>query len=125
MGKTKRADGGAAADSNQQTGNFGRTGKERIGADGKVSGFKKGGKVVAGANERGKAGIGFRLPVQHSGNKDDTQNIGRKSVITRATGGPIYANGKAGKDMGPDLGGGSKGGTARIEQAKRAERTHG
>ena len=85
----------------------------------------KGGKVVAGADERGKTGIGFRLPVQHSGNKDDTQNIGRKPVITRATGGPIYADGREGKDMGPEFTGGARGGIGRAEKAKRAERTHG
>lgn len=44
-GRIRREDGGAAAASNAQSGQFGRTGRERIGADGKVSGFAKGGKV--------------------------------------------------------------------------------
>jgi hypothetical protein len=139
--------------------------------------YAKGGKVNAGANERGKTGIGFRLPVQHSGNKDDTQNIGRKDVITkakggkvdkekrggekmyswaqhneahpdgegdvgakgrkqygdgikvhahptmerahnRATGGPIYADGREGVGMGPDLKAGANSGLGRMRKQK-------
>lgn len=81
--------------------------------------YAKGGKVNAGANETGKTGVGFRLPVQHSGNKDDTQNIGRKKPMTYATGGPIYSDGMAGEDMGPKLPAGSRSGLARIAKAHR------
>ena len=79
-----------------------------------------------GADKQGRTGIGFRLPVQHSGNKDDTQNIGRKKPITYATGGPVYADGREGRGMGPDMdGAGARGGKARILKAERASRqTH-
>ena len=58
---------------------------------------KRGGKVghasenggMNGADKIGRTGIGFRQPVQHSGNKDDTQNIGRKKPITFAKGGKV------------------------------------
>ncbi len=74
----------------------------------------RGGKV-SGADQKGVTGIGDRTPIQHSGNKSDTQNIGRKDVITKATGGPVEAN----KKMGPKFGGGGKGGKARLQKAHR------
>lgn len=52
-----------------------------------------GGKVVGKkslADKKGVTGIGDRTPIQHSGNKSDTQNIGRGPAITRATGGSAY-----------------------------------
>lgn len=91
----------------------------------KMSGEKHkraaGGPVNAAA-QKGKTGIGDRTPIQHSGNKSDTQNIGRKAVITRATGGPIYADGAKGKQMSwnkPSMGIGGGGGKNRIAAAKR------
>lgn len=48
----------------------------------------RGGKVSS-ADIKGKTGIGTRTPIQHSGNKSDTQNIGRGPVVTRKTGGAI------------------------------------
>ena len=69
----------------------------------------KGGKVDAGS-----AGIGKgRTPMQHSqSNKQDTKNIGRGSVITKATGGPIEAKGK----MAPHTTGGAGGGRSRLDK---------
>ena len=58
-------------------------------------------------------------PIQHSGNKNDTQNIGRGPAITRATGGPIYADGAKGKQMAWLKGDGAGGGKARLAKAKR------
>ena len=49
---------------------------------------KRGGKVSS-ADHRGKTGIGTRTPIQHTDNKDDTQNIGRKKPITYAKGGKV------------------------------------
>lgn len=57
--------------------------------------------------------------VQHSGNKSDAQNIGRGPVITRATGGPIYANGAKGKQMAWLKGKGAGGGKGRLAKAAR------
>ena len=156
-----------------------------------VTDRKRGGKVghasenggINGADKQGRTGIGFRQPVQHSGNKDDTQNIGRGKPITyakggkvrdaneiggekqyakavkfdsewdgdgnkpaggrkqyedgwnvhahgtigtknggknRATGGPIYAEGKENSGMGPDDEAGSRSGIGRIRKAHRA-----
>jgi hypothetical protein len=86
--------------------------------------YKKGGAVRAKSDASVKGplgtGIGDRTPIQHSGNKSDTQNIGRKPVITKAAGGAIYADGRKGKQMawnkGPSGGGG---GLQRIAAAKR------
>ena len=50
------------------------------------------GGPVSLADKKGTTGIGDRTPIQHSGNKSDSQNIGRGPVITRATGGPIYSD---------------------------------
>ena len=77
----------------------------------------KGGRVKGRdeADIKGLTGIGDRTPVQHSGNKSDTQNIGRKPVITKATGGPVEHSAK----MGPKLVGGGRGGMARLEKAHR------
>ena len=72
----------------------------------------RGGKIEGKkslADMRGVTGIGERTPIQHSGNKSDTQNSGRKAVITKATGGPIYSDGRAGKEMGPHIGAGNSG----------------
>ncbi len=88
----------------------------------------RGGKVEEGkkslADKRGVTGIGERTPIQHSGNKSDTQNIGRGPVITKATGGPIYADGRAGKEMGPKLNAGSNSGIGRMRKNKLARHEH-
>ena len=134
--------------------------------------YKKGGAVSnekgvgkkSLADKKGVTGIGERTPIQHSGNKSDTQNIGRGKPVTyakggsveseftkaenwdakankpaagkaqyengwkahnrptaviRATGGPIYADGREGKQMAPEFGGGGGGGTARKDKAHR------
>ena len=86
--------------------------------------YKSGGAVgpKSLADKKGVTGIGDRTPIQHSGNKSDTQNIGRGPVITRAAGGPIYSDGAKGKQMSwnkPSLGIGGGGGKERIAAAKR------
>lgn len=87
--------------------------------DSHMKGYATGGSV---ADKRGVTGIGTRTPIQHSGNKSDTQNIGRGPVITRATGGPIYADGRANKHMGPHIGAGNSGvGRLRKNKVARAE----
>jgi len=68
------------------------------------------------ADSMGVTGIGKRTPIQHSGNKSDTQNIGRKAVITKATGGPIYSDGKWKEDMGPNLNAGANSGVGRMRK---------
>lgn len=74
----------------------------------RASGGKVEGKKSL-ADKVGVTGIGTRTPIQHSGNKSDTQNIGRGKPITYATGGPVEANGKAGQQMGPKIGAGNSG----------------
>lgn len=90
----------------------------------KMSGEKKkraaGGPVNA-ADQQGKTGIGDRTQVQHSGNKSDTQNIGRGPVITKATGGPVYSDGKNGKQMAWLKGVGAGGGEGRLKKAAHAK----
>ena len=54
--------------------------------------YARGGPVSL-ADKKGVTGIGDRTPIQHSGNKSDSQNIGRGPVITKATGGPITSEG--------------------------------
>lgn len=87
--------------------------------------YKKGGAVRAksDASVKGKdgTGIGDRTPIQHSGNKSDTQNIGRGPAITRATGGPVYADGRKGKQMSWFKGVGAGGGEGRLKKAKHAK----
>lgn len=109
----------------------GRAYKKGGAVKGKMSGEKKHGKkakpfkmrasggAVDDAGIKGKTGIGDRTQIQHSGNKSDTQNIGRGPVITRATGGPIYSNGKAGAQMAWLKGKGAGGGKARLAKAAR------
>ncbi len=58
--------------------------------------------------------------VQHSGNKSDTQNIGRKAPITKAAGGAIYADGRKGKQMAWLSGVGAGGGKGRLKKAHHA-----
>jgi len=87
----------------------------------------KGGRVEgkeSSADKKGLTGIGDRTPIQHSGNKSDTQNIGRSPVITKATGGPIYANGKPGKQMAPKLPAGAGSGIGRLKKNKIARSQH-
>ena len=81
--------------------------------------YKDGGAVgkKSLADKKDVTGIGDRTPIQHSGNKSDTQNIGRGPVITRAAGGPIYSDGAKGKQMAPKLPAGSGGGKARKAKA--------
>lgn len=107
----------------------GRAYKKGGAVKGKMSGEKKHGKhakpfkmraaggPVSGADVQGKTGIGDRTPIQHSGNKSDSQNIGRGPVITKATGGAIYANGKPGTQMAWLKGKGAGGGKGRIAKA--------
>ncbi len=83
---------------------------------GKVEGKKSAADVV------GKTGIGTRTPIQHSGNKSDTQNVGRGKPITYATGGPVEANGKAGKQMAPHIGAGNNG-IGRLKKAHMGSAT--
>jgi hypothetical protein len=109
------------------------------------------------ADMKGVTGIGSRTPIQHSGNKQDTVNIGRGPVITRsnggnvpasggrdrfealervgkgyqpkpmtpnkATGGPIYSDGRAGKQMGPNVHAGNSG-VGRMRKNALARREH-
>lgn len=82
---------------------------------------KRGGKVM-GSNDATSqtAGIGKgRTPISRDfpSNKDDTPNIGRKAVITKATGGPISSPAKGG--MGPKLKGGARGGMAKLQKAHK------
>jgi len=84
---------------------------------GAVSSSEKGEGKRSAADIKGKTGIGERTPIQHSGNKSDTQNIGRGKPITYATGGAIEANGHAGKQMGPKIGYGNNG-LGRMKKAK-------
>lgn len=79
------------------------------------------GGPVNAADQKGKTGIGDRTPVQHSGNKSDSQNIGRGPVVTRATGGPIYSDGKKGKQMAWLKGVGAGGGEGRLKKAAHAK----
>ena len=76
---------------------------------------KSGGKVTS-AN----AGIGKgRTTIQRDfpSNKQDTKNIGRGSVITKKTGGPISS--AAHGQMGPKFGGGARGGKAKLQKAHK------
>lgn len=63
------------------------------------------------------AGIGKgRTPIQSTGtNKQDTKNIGRGPVITKATGGPIMSQAKG--QMAPHAKGGAGGGLAKLDKA--------
>lgn len=114
--------------------NGGRAYKKGGKVMGKMSGEKKYGKhenpfkmrasggAVDDAGIKGKTGIGDRTPIQHSGNKSDTQNIGRKAPITKATGGPVFSDGRKGKQMSwnkPSMGIGGGGGKERMAAAKR------
>lgn len=72
--------------------------------------YKRGGAV----SDSSKGGT----QVQHSGNKSDAQNIGRKAVITKATGGAIYSDGRKGKQMAWLKGVGAGGGEGRLKKAR-------
>ena len=79
----------------------------------------KGGAVEgkkSAADKRGMTGIGERTPIQHSGNKSDTQNIGRGKPFSYKTGGAIYADGRDGHQMGPNLHAGSASGVGRLKK---------
>ena len=104
----------------------GRTGRESVDRNGKVSGFKKGGKVFSGTpnkqpfTNKGKTVVSDAsqgaTPLQSAGtNKMDTKNIGRGPVITKATGGPIYSQAKG--QMAPHAKGGAMGGLAKLDKA--------
>lgn len=99
--------------------------------------YKKGGAVFSGEQmktsmtakgskgsmkaDADSAGIGQgRTPVQPSPNKQDGKNIGRKPVITKATGGPISSRAKG--EMGPKPPGGSAGGEFREWYTARYEK---
>lgn len=80
--------------------------------------YKRGGKVNADT-----AGIGVgRTPVQHSPNKQDGKNIGRKDVITKATGGPITSKYGFRSGMAPHAKGGAGGGLAKLDKAHHPEK---
>ncbi len=114
-----RADGGRAY---KKGGAVKMSGEKKHGK--KAKPFKMGratGGAVDAAGVKGKTGIGDRTQIQHSGNKSDTQNIGRGPVVTRATGGPIYSDGKKGKQMAWLSGKGAGGGKARLAKAKHAK----
>lgn len=105
---------------------------EGVWGDSHMKGYKRGGKVEGKkslAEKAGKHGTGIgvgRTPIQHSGNKNDTQNVGRGPVITKATGGPIYSDGRYGKEMGPDLPSGNSGigRRAKAHMAKTGNWSH-
>lgn len=89
--------------------------------DSHMKGYAHGGSV---ADKRGVTGIGARTPIQHSGNKSDTQNIGRGPVITKARGGPIFSDGREGHDMGPNLKAGANSGIGRLKKNRMARAEH-
>lgn len=61
-------------------------------------------------------------PISHQPMKGTEQaNMGRKKPITYKTGGSISSEKGP---MGPDLGGGALGGTARLEKTARAKRKY-
>jgi hypothetical protein len=73
---------------------------------------KAGGAVTADT-----AGIGKgRTPVQHADGKQDTNNIGRGPVVTKATGGPITSKYAAKAGMAPNSGTGAGGGKSRLDK---------
>ncbi len=80
---------------------------------------KTGGAVTADT-----AGIGKgRTKVQHAGtNKQDTKNVGRGPVITKATGGPITSKYAAKAGMAHNDGTGSGGGKSRLDKAHHPEK---
>ena len=89
--------------------------------------YARGGTVTSAAGKNADtAGIGKgRTKVQHDDQMPVVKaNMNRKPVITKAKGGPINANGKAGQQMGPKFSGGARGGTARMEKADRARKTY-
>jgi hypothetical protein len=105
-------------------------------AGGRIA-YKKGGAVFSGAqmktsatatgtigsnkDDASTAGAGVgRTPIQHQGNKQDGKNIGRKPVITKAAGGPIYSQAKG--QMAPHAKGGAGGGLARLDEAHHPEK---
>lgn len=97
------------------------SGEKKHGKKAKPFKMRASGGAVDDAGVKGKTGIGDRTPIQHSGNKSDTQNIGRGPVITKATGGPVYSNGKAGKQMAWLKGVGAGGGEGRLKKAAHAK----
>jgi hypothetical protein len=83
---------------------------------------KRGGAVSTSSN----AGISVgetKISRDFPSNKDDTPNIGRKAVITKATGGPIDSTSKGGTHMGPMFMGGSMGGIAKLQKMERTKKT--
>jgi len=70
---------------------------------------------------KGATGIGDRTPIQHSGNKNDTQNIGRGPAITRATGGKLEAYGAKMSPTFPHKAGAGSG----IARKAKAHMKHG
>jgi hypothetical protein len=76
--------------------------------------YAQGGAVKSGPAWSG--GLKSGTQVQHSGNKLDTNNIGRGKVITYATGGPVEAPGP-GKGMSPNKRFGGGGGKGRLMKA--------
>lgn len=107
-----------------ETGSHGKHAKGAMDIPSKrASGGKVEGKKSL-ADKKGVTGIGDRTPIQHSGNKSDSQNIGRGPVVTRATGGPIYSDGRPGKDMGPNLHAGARSGIGRLKKNKVARSEH-
>ena len=100
----------------------GRAYKRGGAVKGKMSGEKKHGKKAKPFKMRAAGGAisdssDGGTQVQHSGNKSDSQNIGRGPVITRATGGPIYADGKKGHQMAWLKGVGAGAGKGRLKKA--------
>lgn len=91
-----------------------------IRSQGGRTGYAKGGAVPGPA---WKEGIKNGTKVANSPGKNDGKDIGRKRVITYATGGPVEHPTKGG--MAPKLDGGAGGGTARLEKEERAERRAG
>lgn len=80
--------------------------------------YASGGAVKSGpAFEEGKR---EGTQVSHDPGKNDLKDVGRKRVITYATGGAVEA--PAGR--GPKLPGGGRGGLARLAKAKRAAKNY-
>lgn len=104
--------GGAVFSGTAGKGAFTTKGKA---ADAKVGNLAN--SQTAGAG-KGRTPIGRSFP----SNKQDTPNIGRKPVITKATGGPIMSDSKAGVDMGPQYVGGSMGGIAKLQKYHRLQK---
>lgn len=89
---------------------------------------KAGGRVKSGP--AWDDGLRNGTKVQHSPGKNDTDDMKRPGmkpgkrteVVTYASGGKVFSDGSAGKQMGPDMTGGAGGAKGRLELSARAKR---